>query len=303
MTVRNAGLALAVLAVSAVSAAGADTTLRWKFNKDKPYHYVLTQGMEMNTKLQDKIVNTQKMSQLSEVTWKVNAVKADGSAEMTQILDRMQIKVEAPTGTFEVDSNKKAQGNEEGPLAAIRTMIDGIVGAPIDIVMSARGEVISIKVPDKVMDTLKSAGPLGQAFTEKGMKQLFEQSSMLLPEKPVSPGTTWVQKRSLETAGMGNMEIDTTYTDKGEVPGKPDLRSIDGEVKMQFNQPENSAVSVKVTSQDNVAKFLFNTTVGHLTRSEIKQVMTMEISTQGQTFNQDLTQTVSMTLAGESTGK
>jgi hypothetical protein len=303
MTVRNAGLALAVLAVTAVSAAGADTTLRWKFNKDKPYHYVLTQGMEMNTKQQDKIVNTQKMSQLSEVTWKVNSVKSDGSAEMTQILDRMQIKVETPNGNFEVDSNKKAQGNEEGPIAAIRTMIDGIVGAPIDIVMSARGEVVSIKVPDKVMDALKSAGPLGQAFTEKGMKQLFEQSSMLLPEKPVSPGTTWVQKRSLETAGMGNMDIDTTYTDKGEVPGKPDLRSIDGEVKMRFNQPENSPVSVKVTSQDNAAKFLFNTTVGHLTRSEIKQVMTMEISTQGQTFNQDLTQTVSMTLAGESTGK
>ena len=99
------------------------------------------------------------------------------------------------------------------------------------------------------------------------------------------------------------MDIDTTYTDKGEVPGKPDLRSIDGEVKMQFNQPENSPVSVKVTSQDNAAKFLFNTTAGHLTRSEIKQVMTMEISTQGQTFSQDLTQTVSMTLAGESVPK
>jgi hypothetical protein len=51
MTVRNTGLALAVLAVSAVSAAAADVKLRWKFRKDKPYHYVLTQGMEMSMKL------------------------------------------------------------------------------------------------------------------------------------------------------------------------------------------------------------------------------------------------------------
>ena len=155
-------------------------------------------------KLPNNNINT-KMSQLSEMTWKVNAVKSDGSAEMTQILDRMQIKVEGPAGSFEVDSNKKAQGNEEGPLASIRSMIDGIVATPIDIVMSARGEVISIKVPDKVMDALKTAGPQGQAFagafTEKGIKQLFEQSSMLLPEKPVSPGTTWVQKRSLKPPG------------------------------------------------------------------------------------------------------
>ena len=67
----------------------------------------------MSMKLPNNNVNT-KMSQLSETTWKVNAVKSDGSAEMTQILDRMQIKVESPAGSFEVDSKKKAEGNEDG---------------------------------------------------------------------------------------------------------------------------------------------------------------------------------------------
>jgi len=307
MTVRSAGLALAVLAVSAVSAAGADVKLRWKFRKDKPYHYVLTQGMEMSMKLPNNNINT-KMSQVSEMTWKVNAVKPDGSAELTQILDRMQIKVEGPTGKFEVDSNQKADAAQAGPLGAmLNKMMEGLVGTPIDLVMSARGEVISVKVPDKVMEAMKTAGPQGQAFagafSEKGMKQLIEQSSMLLPEKAVSPGTTWVQKRTLETAGLGNMEVDTTYTDKGEAPGTPDLRTIDGTVTMQFHQPENAQVSVRVTSQDNAAKFFFNTSSGHLSRSEMKQKMQMEISTQGQSFIQDLTQTVSMTLSGESAAK
>jgi len=306
MTVRNAGLTLTVLAVSAVSAAGADVKLRWKFRKDKPYHYVLTQGMEMSMKLPNNNINT-KMSQISEITWNVKAVKPDGSAEMTQIVDRMQLKVDGPAGKFEFDSNQKADATQAGPLAAVNKMMEGIVGTPIDMVMSARGEVISVKVPDKVMEAMKTAGPGGQAFagafSEKGMKQLFEQSSMLLPEKAVSPGTTWVQKRSVETAGLGNMDIDTTYTDKGEAPGKPDLRKIDGAVTMQFRQPENAQVSVRVTSQDNAAKFFFNTTSGHLSRSEVQQKMQMEISTQGQSFTQDLTQTVSMTLSGESAAK
>jgi hypothetical protein len=306
MTIRTAGLALAVLAVTAVAAAGADAKLRWKFRKDKPYNYVLTQDVDMNMKLPNNNVRT-KLSQVSEVTWKVEAVKPDGSAEIAQILNRMRMKMEGPTGNFELDSNQKGDAAGAGPAEALNKMMQGIVGVPIRFVMSARGEVISVKVPEKVMEALKTAGPGGQAFaggfSEKGMKQLLEQSSVLLPEQAVSPGTTWVQKRSVETAGMGSMDIDTTYTDKGETPGKPDLRSIDGAITMQFHQPENSPVSMRIASQDNAAKFLFNTTAGHLSRTEMKQNMQMEISAGGQSFTQDLMQTVSMTLSDESRAK
>ncbi len=302
MTVRTAGLALAALVISAVSAAGADVELRWKFRKDKPYHYVLVQKMEMSMKLPNNNIST-KMSQVSEVTWTIKAVKPDGSAEMVQTLDRMQVKVEGPGGTFDVDSKNKTDAAKAGPAAPLAKMMEGLVGAPMDVVMSARGEVISVKIPDKVLEALKTVGPGGQAFagafSEKGMKQLIEQSAMVLPEKAVSPGTTWIAKRSVETGGLGDMEINTTYTDKGETRGKPDLREIDGDVKMQFRQAENAQVSMRVTSQDNAAKFLFNTTSGHLSSSEMKQVMKMEISTQGQSFTQDLSQTVSMTLSGE----
>jgi hypothetical protein len=303
MTVRNAGLAVALLVVSAASASGDDVTLRWKFSPDKPYHYMLTQGMEMSMKLPNNDLKTT-MSQVSEMTWKVKSVKPDGSAAMSQVIDRMHIKVEGPAGKFEIDSNKKGDAAAPvGPLAGLGKMVEGLVGVPVDVTISARGEVLSVNVPDKMMEAMKTAGPGGQAFagafTEKGIKQLFEQSSVVLPEKAVAPGTTWVQKRSVETAGLGNMDIDTTYTDKGEVPGKPGLRMIDGAVKMQIKPGENSPVTMRVIKQDNAAKFLFNTTAGHLSSSEIKQNMQMEISAQGQTLKQDLVQTVSMKLAGD----
>jgi hypothetical protein len=300
MTVRNNGLAVAVLAVFAASAAGADVTLRWRFSPDKPYHYVLNQGMEMSMKLPNGDVKTT-MSQISDMTWKVKSVKPDGSAQMSQTIDRMRIKVESPAGKFDIDSNDKSAPAPPGPLAPLGKMVQGLVGTPVDITISARGEVLSVTVPDKMMEAMKTAGPGGQAFagafTDKGIKQLFEQSSVILPENAVAPGMTWVQKRSVETAGLGNMDIDTTYTDKGEVPGKPDLHMIDGDVKMQIKADADAPVKVRVVSQDNAAKFLFNTTAGHLSSSEIKQNMQMEISAQGQILTQDLTQTVSMKLA------
>jgi hypothetical protein len=302
MTARTAGLALAILAVSTVSAPGADVELRWKFRKDQPYHYVLTQGTEISMKVANNNLST-KMSQVSDMTWNVKAVRPDGSAEMTQTIDRMQIKVEGPTGSFEVDSKQKPEAAQAAPVESMRKLITGIVGVPIDFVMSARGEMVSVNVPAKFIEAMNSAGPAGQAFagafSEKGLKQLIEQSSVLLPEKPVAPGTTWVQKRSVESPMLGNMDIETTYTDKGETAGKPDLHKIDGAVKIQFRQPDNAQLSVKVTSQDNSANYLFNTISGHLSRSDVKQKMQMEISAQGQSFTQDLTSTVSMILSGD----
>ena len=246
MIFRNAGLVLAVLAVSAVSAAGADATLRWKFSKDKTYRYVLTQGMEMSMKLPDKDVTT-KMSQVSEMTWKVKAVKSDGSAEISQTFDRIHIKVEGPAGAFEVDSKKKGAAVPDGPLAALSTMVEQLVGLQFDLVMSARGEMSLINVPDKFMEAMKTAGPGGQAFagtfSEKGLKQLFEQSSMLLPEKAVSPGTTWVQKRSVEAAGLGgSMDGRHDLHRQGRRPGQDGACKIDGVVTMQFRAPENAPV-------------------------------------------------------------
>ena len=49
--------------------------------------------------------------------------------------------------------------------------------------------------------------------------------------------------------------------------------------------------------------YLVNTSEGHLSSVEVKQKMQMEISAGGQSFTQDLTQDVSMKLAGESAAK
>ncbi len=303
MTVRTTGLAFAVLMLAAVSALGDDVTLRWKFRKDNPYHYVLTQKTEMSSKVLDKEI-TQKIAQILDFTWKVREVKPDGAAEMTQTIDRMRMKMEGPGGSIEIDSNQKEGGDQAGLAGMFRKSMEGLIGTPMELVMSPRGQVQSVKVPEKLLQTIRSAGQgVGGQFSEKGLKQLFEQSLIIFPEKPVSPGATWMDKRSMESPGMGNVEVETTYTDKGDAPGKQDLHQIDGAYKIQFRQPENAQVAMKVTSQDNAAKFYFNTAAGLLSHSALTQKMQMEVSTGGQSFTQNVTQTVTMELAGEASTK
>jgi Family of unknown function (DUF6263) len=308
MTVRATGLAFAALALAAVSAAGADVTLRWKFHKGKPYHYVLTRGTEVNMMLLDNSIKT-KTSEFSDITWVVSAVNPDGSADMTQTIDRVQIKVEGPTGAIDVDSKQKADLGAAGTAALMRKLVDAMVGSPTAVVMSARGEVTSYKLTDKLSKALKMAEPqaapaLGSLFGEKGMKQLMEQVLMLLPEKPVSPGATWQQNRAFDTGGsLGVLRTDTTYTDEGDAAGKPGLRLIEGAVKSELQQPEHGQVSVRVVSQHTTVKFFFDTTAGHLSRSEMKQNLKIEVSAGTQTMNTDLAQTVTLVLVGEPPAK
>jgi hypothetical protein len=302
MSVRTTGLVFALLALFAVSAAGADVTLRWEFRKGKSYRYVLMQQIEASMKLQDKILKT-KMTDISDVTWVVTDVTPDGSAEMTWTFDRMRSKLESPSGNSEFDSSKKSSEPQVGPRATARTIAESIVGAPFAVVMTDRGDVTKVVVPEKVSAAIKAAGPAGQTFSERGIKQLIGASAMLLPEKAVSAGTTWTQKRTIELAGVCTLETDTTYTDKGEAPGMPHLRQIKGDVKLQIRQPEHAQFTVRVTSQDNASTLLFDTAAGQLSRSNGNQSMHLELLFQDRSIEQDMTTTSSMTLVDRPAAK
>jgi hypothetical protein len=97
MTVREAALALAVITVSAVSASGDDVRLRWKFEQEKVYHYIVVQKMDTGIELANGNISTH-MYQRSEITWTVKSVKPDGSAEIWQVFDRIEMMFDGTTG-------------------------------------------------------------------------------------------------------------------------------------------------------------------------------------------------------------
>jgi hypothetical protein len=89
MTVWNAGLAVGVFGFSAVAAGGEDVTLWWKFEKTKISHYVIVHEMQSCANLANENLGTEKY-QHSETTWTVKSVRPDGSAEVSQVYDRIQ---------------------------------------------------------------------------------------------------------------------------------------------------------------------------------------------------------------------
>jgi hypothetical protein len=301
MIARNAACALLVLTVTATQAEGAGTELRWKFQKERPYRFEMSQDLEVGVETPDgRSVNT-KVKQRMGMTWAIRELKPDGSAVMTQTIGRIKIDIEGPAGRYELDSDRKDANAQEGPLALIGKLYDALVGTPIEVTISARGETLSVKVPDKVAEATKQGGPiaqaLGGAFTEKGFRQLMEQSSIVLPEKPVTAGATWQQKRSIETAGLGPLEVDTTYRLKGDAPGKPGVVEIDSDSTMVYHPREGAPFEIKVKSQEIKGAVLFDNEAGCLRRSEVNQKMVQDITGAGQSIHQTIKQSVILSLS------
>ncbi len=296
---RFAAPAIALLVLSAgAPAAQAQAKLRWSFTKGDAYNYAMTQQTETKVEVQGQSQET-KIAQTLDMTWKVNEVLPDGSGEMVQTIDRVRFTLDAAFGNLSFDTNDKA--DPEGALAAAAPIFRALVGAPIALKMSPRGEITEVKVPEKLLEALRNAGPAAMAAgnigTEEGLKNLTSRSAMVLPEEAVAKGQSWTSNIDLPLPNFGKMVMDNTYTYEGpaELDGKP-VETIGLVVKVEIKPEDNAPIVMTVTEQDNKGAFSFDNAEGILRRSELNQAMKMGISAMGQEFVQEVKTSTKMEL-------
>src|SRR5258708_1807184 len=96
------GLLVAGAALPSASAQ-AQTTLRYKFKEGDKLNYVMEQKQEMAMSFMGNDINT-KINQTMDMTWKIGAVDKDGSAKMTQTIDRIRMTMDSPGAKIEYDT-------------------------------------------------------------------------------------------------------------------------------------------------------------------------------------------------------
>ena len=78
-----------------VSAANAETKLRWKFQPGEKVNYEMIMDMTQEMQAGDMPITT-KMNQRMDMTWSAKEVAADGSAVMEQTIDRVRVEIVPP---------------------------------------------------------------------------------------------------------------------------------------------------------------------------------------------------------------
>jgi hypothetical protein len=280
-----AGLALAAWACLAAQPAFGADTLSWKFKPGETLRYTMEQNTTQGMKAMGQEFKT-KLTQTVDLHWSVKSVSSDGVADLGQTIDRVRTKVEGPGTTFEFDS--QSDKAPEGPIAPVLApLLKALVNAEFTFKMNPKGELSDVKIPPKLIDSLKNAGPAavgGGMFSEEGLKNLISQSSLSLPGGVIDPGKTWNSKARLPLPMIGTMIMDKNYTYDG--PGSGGLSKISLNTKVTLEPAADSNVAVKITSQDGKGEFSFDPEAGRVQSSQINDKLQLSLSIQGQTLEQ-----------------
>jgi hypothetical protein len=144
--------------------------------------------------------------------------------------------------------------------------------------MTNRGELMAMQLSDQGAASLQASGAqINETFSQEGLRALWEQAAVVLPQYAVKPGDNW-QGRSQINSPAGTLLMTTKYTYRGteQLEGRV-LERIDLEITVGFGDGPNAlGLDVNVADQKNCGSMYFDAVLGQFVRSEIVQQMTME---------------------------
>ena len=287
--------AVLAAALSAAAAGRADAaTLRWKFKKGESLHYQMEQKTVTQIKARGQDIKTT-LGQTIDSTWTVESVGPDGAAEMSQTIDRVRTKIESAFGTLEYDSS--AGKEPEGAIAAgVVPLLKALVGAKFQYKMNTQGELSDVKVPAGLVQKIKESGPTAGntgMFSEEGLKNLINQSSLSLPAEELTKDKTWARESKIPAAPIGTMLLEKNYKYDGPADGGEKI-SLD--IKMTLEPAPGGTIEVKVGAQKGGGSFIFDNAAGRVASSTVSEKMEMIIKVQDQEVNQSTDSTSTMKL-------
>jgi hypothetical protein len=285
------------------SAACSAETLRWKFKVGEKLTCSISQDMNMNIDAGQTGDLTRVVHQSMDMTWNVEGVNDEGDAVITQSIDRVRMKVDAPGGQgFEYDSD--AEEPAAGMAALISPMFEAMTAGEYEVTMTPRGEVRSIHIPEEVAKEIEH-GPGGETAggedAVERFKSMVAQGALVLPAEPVEPGQKWSSKIAVNNPVAGNQTVETTYTFEG-------TRDIDGETyavirpSLVMNLAGNPIMQLTVKDQTTNGEVLFNVDAGRLHSMSIDQDMKLEIGVAGQSMPGTVHQKVEVQVTPKSEG-
>jgi hypothetical protein len=198
------------------------------------------------------------------------------------------------------DSTQSPAQDTNNPAAPI---LRAMIGARIQYFTDANGKVDKVGGVDELMDRIAAvAKPQQQAmfkqmFSEDTLKQ-YGSFSDALPNRMVNVGESWSVKKDI-VSGIGIMTVDMKYTFKNwEQHGDRKCAHVEatGDISSKSASAAMLGAVVEIENGKISGDFWFDPELGMIVDVNNDQDMTMKITTRAQTFNQQLTQKIRLTL-------
>lgn len=275
---------LGVLLVAA-SASPGQKLLRYKFTPGQTHHFGVTQKMVQSVATPERTVKIT-LTQTMDTRQQIDGVDAEGVASIVQTVERVHMDMELPQGR-KVHYDSAAKEPPEGIAKAYASAVGSLVGRPLALKLTPRGEARKAELPADALEGLKKAvGPAADIAAPENLAQL--NNVAVLPEEPVSAGHTWKHQAAIANPAFGKLLVQTTYRYEGEETRQG--RNLDKiAFVMTLGFPEKGGLAtVRIKAQESQGTIYFDSALGQLIESTSTARLKMATGVAGMTLDQDM---------------
>ena len=249
--------------------AQEEKLLRWALRAGDELSVSVTQTSNQLMYVANRSIRTSTEMKMF-VDWSVNNVDEDGTSNVTQTITRLTMEMDITGG----DSIRYDSASDESPTGALKKVADSVeplIGARMDVTMSARGEIVDVDQSQLKSEVLKS--PL---LSKEGLPEILGQAAIVFPEKALTPGDSWNSTTTISSP-LGSLRQDRNYTYEGteQLDDRP-VEKIVVDADLQLDQSKLKGVKLELVEQQQSGTVLFDAESGRIVRSSVSQELTTE---------------------------
>ncbi|MCH9654880.1 MAG: hypothetical protein K0U86_01995 [Planctomycetes bacterium] len=257
-----------------IQAPSQGRLFRWKFDKQKTYHWETTSYSKLAVPGEGKL---QGVEQSLTFDFDIQVLKqnaAAGTNELKFKLTRVRSSHDSPRNRYDYDSK---EGVKETDLNFMKRLVAGtlsdlLLGIELKFQINSRGEVSDVKMDEKLRKRIqgfyKSESP-GALLEERGLNSLFLGGLVTFPELPCKIGDHWKQSYTTSENEFGSFVLNFSPHYVGGVKVK-DKQLEKFDLQVQLKQGKPSYIPMKLGKQESSGYFYFDPEAEILRESQWK---------------------------------
>lgn len=265
-----------IVAVAADESCVAQTKLELKFQEGATTRDEMLESVQIDViPPGEKKVYTTTINQRWYLDSRIVKTVDDASAEFRQKFSRIALTIQLPPPVnrmFTVDTGRP-QASEEKVEQDMRFGIAKVIGLEWSVTLDRRGEVRDVGLSDELTDVLiqnPQTGPLKDTFSDTGLRKLAEQSTVLLPDRPIKKGDHWEQT-IVRPMAEGKLTLVRKCTSQGVV--EDGLEKIAVKSQFTFENGKNAKRPLTLTDSSGDGEVFFDAKAGRVVRSKFTQTL------------------------------
>ena len=197
----------------------------------------------------------------------------DGAAELHEHFARiaMTLQFPLPLGKRYAVDTAKPKASEEKAETEMQESFGKVIGLDWLITRKPDGEITEVGLSEKLSDLLvdnPQVGNLADTFSDTGLRKLWDQATVTLPDHPVAKGDSWEQTVII-TFPTGKLTTNRVCTYAGTV--EDGLHKITVKLSAKFAAAKEARQQWELTDNGGDGELFFDGQAGHFVRSKFKQ--------------------------------